>query len=121
MTERKQDMWRIEIHSQNEEREIIPGLRISGAVDLPRPMAALDAADYALRVAVSMGPLPACITVDVLGRSDIGSDLHRLCSAVAEYDNTRKAYLRYTPWIGGEQYQPIGKPEGASIVTLIRI
>jgi hypothetical protein len=121
VADRKQDLWQIFIYAQHEGGEIISGLEISGAVELPRPMAALDAADHALRVAVRMGPLPASITVDVLGRADIGSDLHRLCSAVARYDDTRKEFMRYTPWIDGEQYQRIAEPEGASIATLTQV
>jgi hypothetical protein len=118
VSERSQDTWRVVINASDENGKKIHGLRMEGVVDLPRPMTALDAADYALRVAVRQGPLPSGIEVGVWGRADIGSEIMRLCSAVAKYDDERRVYLRYTPWLGDGEYREIGEPEGAAIFPL---
>lgn len=118
MSERSQDTWRVIVNASDENGKRIHGLRMEGVVDLPRPMTALDAADYALRVAVRQGPLPSGIEVAVWGRADIGSEIMRLCSAVAKYDDKRNVYLRYTPWLGDGEYRDIGEPEGADIFPL---
>jgi len=118
VSERSQDTWRVIVNANDENGKKIYGLRMEGVVDLPRPMTAPDAADYALRVAVRQGPLPAEIEVAVWGRADVGSEIMHLCSAVAKYDDKRHAYMRYTPWLGGGEYREIGEPEGAAIFPL---
>lgn len=121
MDERRQDTWRVIVNANDELGKRIFDLRVEGVVDLPRPMTALDAADYALRVAVRQGLSASGIEVAVWGRADIGSEIMRLCAAVAEYDGKRGAYLRYTPWLGeGRYYQEIGDPEGAAILPVGR-
>ncbi|MCP9209567.1 hypothetical protein [Streptomyces cucumeris] len=119
--ERKQDMWRVIINATNDHGRRVPPLRIEGVIDLPRPMIALDAADHALRCAVKeLLFRPHKITVDVWGRADIGSDLMRLCSAVAAFDTARDVYLRYAPWVGapGDDYHEIGDPGVSEILSL---
>ena len=120
MNERRQDMWRVIVNASDENGKRIFDLRVEGVVDLSRPMTAFDAADYALRVAVRQGPLPSKIEAAVWGRADIGSDIMHLCSAVAEYDDKRGAYLWYTPWLGEGEYREIGDPEGAAILPIGR-
>ncbi|MFE0472624.1 hypothetical protein ACFW2V_13515 [Streptomyces sp. NPDC058947] len=121
MSERKQDAWRVIINAKNGSGLAIYEHRREGIVDLPKPMTYLDAADYALRVAVRVDfdPLPAEITVDVWGRPDIGGTLMRQCSAVAVYDQDRGAYMRWTPWVAVDARKEIGDPEGAVVYPLI--
>lgn len=120
--ERKQDMWRVIINASDENGKRIHSLRMEGVVDLPQPMTALDAVDYALRVAtreaMQRGPLPSGIEAAVWGRADVGSEVMHLCAAVAKYDAKRNVYLRYTPWLGEGEYREIGEPEGAAISPL---
>lgn len=120
VTERKQDTWRVIINADDENGKRIYGLRVEGVIDLPRPMTAIDAADYALRVAVRQGPLPSGIEAAVWGRADIGSEIMHLCTAVAKYDDGQSVYLRYTPWLGDGEYREIGEPEGAAIFPIGR-
>jgi hypothetical protein len=112
-------MWRVIVNANDENGKAIYGLRVEGVVDLPRPMTALDAADYALRVAVRQGPLPSEIKVAVWGRADIGSESMYLCSAVAKYDDGRHIYLRCTPWLSEGECREIGDPEGAVILPVV--
>lgn len=119
MSERKQDTWRVIINAQDGSGKNVFPLRIEGVVDLPRPMTAPDAADYALRCVV-VGPLYRHygITVDVWGRADVGSEIMRLCSAVAKYSSKLDVHLRYTPWLGEGTCREIGDPEGAVILPV---
>lgn len=119
MSERRQDTWQVIINAKDSTGRPVYLLRIEGVVSLPRPMTALNAADYALRC-VAAGPLyrPHGITVDVWGRADMGSEITRLCSAVAEYDRKEDAYLRYAPWDTRGEYQEIGDPEGTVILPV---
>lgn len=109
MPERKQDMWHVIISAKDGSRGRAFDLRVEGAVSLPRPMTALEAADQALRVEVRRDSIPSRITVDVWGRAEIGSPEMRQCSAVADYDDTQKKYMRYVPWEAHE-YEEIGQP-----------
>lgn len=116
MSEREQDVWCVIVNYRDENRMLVHQHRVEGVVSLPRPMTALDAADYALRAVVqTVRPPLAHVTVDVWGRADIGSEPMRLCSAVAQYADGLGKYLRYTPWEIGTSHEDIGDPEGAVI------
>lgn len=117
MTERKQDMWRITVRFEYEDGTEVRGPSFDGVVSLFRPMVALDAADHALRVAAAEEmPLPR-IVVSVWGRADIGSAPNRLCEAVAvRMEDRGREYMRHTPWIPGQEYGPLGEPDGAGII-----
>jgi hypothetical protein len=106
------------INGVNKDGSRVYDFRIEGVVDLPRPMTALDAADFALRVMVHQNPVVHEIEAAVWGRADIGSQLRRECSAVAKYDGKQGVHMRYTPWLGDGEYREIGDPEGAVILPV---
>lgn len=118
MAERRQDMWRAIISGTSKAGLAAHPMQLEGAIDLPRPMEPLDAADHALRLAVGLaeayGVPPARITASIWGRSDKGSlDSRFLCGAVAEYRKDEGVYMRCCPWIDDNKYQEIKAPEGA--------
>jgi hypothetical protein len=111
-------MWRVIINASDENGKKIYDLRAEGVLVLPRPMTALHAADYALRVAVRQEPVPAEFEVAIWGWDDLASDITRLSGAVARYDDERGVYLRHAPWLIGVQDREIGEPEGAAFFPL---
>lgn len=118
MGERKQDVWLVVVTST------ASGVTLSedrGVIDLPRPMTAFEAADYAVRVgvrdAVKMGasmPVNLKIEATVFGRYESGADgRKRECTALAEYDADRDVFKRMGPWRGDGCWTEVGATEGA--------
>jgi hypothetical protein len=120
--DRKQDVWfvRMVLTTGN-----IIISEEHGVIDLPRPMTAFDAADYAVRIGVRdvvKGDMVAHgygVTASIFGRNETspGMRTHQY-TAVAEYDADRDAFMRLEPWRGDGCRAEVKATEGARFEPL---
>lgn len=121
--DRRQDTWFVSVIHKN---SLGKGLiQREGVLDLPHPMTAFDAADYAVRVEVrdvaSLLSVPSHeVLATIWGRRRPGLDpgRDRVCTALARYDIERAAYLRQTPWIDDYAQTDVGDA-GSALIHLL--
>lgn len=121
--ERRQDLWFVNVTDQD--RRAVASNRYRAVIDLPRPMTAFEAADYAVRIAVrsilkggAVGD-GHTVTADVMWRSASSAGARRrACEAVAVYDAGWDAFMRLEPWRGDGCRAEVGATEGAVLLKI---
>lgn len=120
--DRVQDVWRVEI-AITAATDAMPLPSARGFLDLPRPMTAFNAADYAVRLGVQdaikahLAAPGSTVTARVSGKSltSPGLGSHQ-CVAVAEFDAALNRFMRQEPWRGDGCRADVQTPDGAKFV-----
>lgn len=122
MEDRKQDVWFVQVTHTTGGIELADD---RGVIDLPQPMTAFEAADYAVRIGVRDTVkggvvLPNhTVTAKVYGRAETSPGLRvHQCTAVAEYDADRDVFKRLEPWRGDGCWTEVGSTDGVRFESL---
>lgn len=122
MEERKQDVWFVETGVNNGAGTQILWRR--GILDLPIPMGAFEAADYAVRYEVreTLRGANSVITdgtevvCAIYGRTEAKPGRRGvICTAVGRYDEGMDVFQRLMPWVQEGHREEVKVQEGARI------